>query len=238
MDTIELIRQSQQGDKAARNRVITENVGLIWSIVRRFMGRGYEPDDLFQIGCIGLMKAVDKFELSYDVRFSTYAVPMISGEIKRFLRDDGLIKVSRSLKETAFKVRQARELLELEFGREPTLRELCEQMVLPEEEIVMAMESGAEVESLSKTVYQNDGKAVLLMDKIAEDEDESERLINHIALNEVMHEMGEREQQLIKLRYFEEKTQVEVAYRLGISQVQVSRMEKKILLELRRRLTG
>jgi len=236
VNTLELIRLSQMGDTGARNRVITENVGLIWSIVRRFLGRGQEADDLFQIGCIGLMKAVDKFELSYDVKFSTYAVPMITGEIKRFLRDDGMIKVSRTLKETAGRVRKVQEMLENEYGREPTLAELANSLQLAEEEIVMALDSSAEVESLNKTIYYSDGSDIALMDKIAEEVDRNERLVNHMALKKILSELDEREQRLIRMRFFEERTQTQVAEVLGVSQVQVSRMEKKILLQLRSRL--
>ena len=236
MNTLELIRLSQMGDTGARNRVITENVGLIWSIVRRFLGRGQEADDLFQIGCIGLMKAVDKFELSYDVKFSTYAVPMITGEIKRFLRDDGMIKVSRTLKETAGRVRKVQEMLENEYGREPTLAELAANLQLAEEEIVMALDSSAEVESLNKTIYYSDGSDIALMDKIAEEIDRNERLVNHMALKKILSELDEREQSLIRMRFFEERTQTQVAEVLGVSQVQVSRMEKKLLLQLRSRL--
>lgn len=236
MNTLELIRLSQMGDTGARNRVITENVGLIWSIVRRFLGRGQEAEDLFQIGCIGLMKAVDKFELSYDVKFSTYAVPMITGEIKRFLRDDGMIKVSRTLKETASRVKKVQETLENEFGREPTLAELAASLQLAEEEIVMALDSSAEVESLNKTIYHSDGSDIVLMDKIAEEVDQNERLINHMALKKIISELDEREQSLIRMRFFEERTQTQVAEAFGISQVQVSRMEKKLLLRLREQL--
>jgi len=236
VNTLELIRLSQMGDTGARNRVITENVGLIWSIVRRFLGRGQEADDLFQIGCIGLMKAVDKFELSYDVKFSTYAVPMITGEIKRFLRDDGMIKVSRTLKETAGRVRKVQEMLENEYGREPTLTELATSMQIEEEEIVMALDSSAEVESLNKTIYHSDGNDIALMDKIAEEVDRNERLVDHIALKKILSELDEREQNLIRMRYFEERTQTQVAEVLGVSQVQVSRMEKKLLLQLRSKL--
>ena len=236
MNTLELIRLSQMGDTGARNRVITENVGLIWSIVRRFLGRGQEADDLFQIGCIGLMKAVDKFELSYDVKFSTYAVPMITGEIKRFLRDDGMIKVSRTLKETAGRVRKVQEMLEGEYGREPTLAELAASLQLAEEEIVMALDSAAEVESLNKTIYHSDGSDIALMDKIAEEVDRNEQLVNHIALKKILSELDEREQSLIRMRFFEERTQTQVAEVLGVSQVQVSRMEKKLLLQMRSRL--
>ena len=236
MSTLELIRLSQMGDTEARNRVITENVGLIWSIVRRFLGRGQEADDLFQIGCIGLMKAVDKFELSYDVKFSTYAVPMISGEIKRFLRDDGMIKVSRTLKETAGKVRRVQELLEGEYGREPTLAELAASLQIAEEEIVMALDSSAEVESLDKTIYYSDGNDITLMDKIAEEVDRNERLVNHMALKKILSELDAREQNLIRMRFFEEQTQTQVAEVLGVSQVQVSRMEKRLLQRMRARL--
>lgn len=236
MDTIELILQSKQGDKTARSRVVMENVGLVWSIVRRFLGRGHEAEDLFQIGSIGLMKAIDKFDTSFEVKFSTYAVPMITGEIKRFLRDDGMIKVSRSLKETAGKIRIVREQLENRNGREPTIEEIGEVLQLAKEEIVLALESGAEVESLYKTIYQGDGNSVYLIDKIDQEENENETLINHLALQEVIKSLGEKEKEIIELRYFGEKTQSEIAKKLGISQVQVSRLEKKILKEMREKM--
>lgn len=238
MDTIELIRLSQQGDKEARNCIIMENIGLVWSIVRRFLGRGHEPEDLFQIGSIGLMKAIDKFDLSFDVKFSTYAVPMITGEIKRFLRDDGMIKVSRSLKETAGKIRMVREELEGKNGREPTIEEISVVLNLAKEEVVLALESGAEIESLYKTIYQGDGNAIFLIDKIEQSEDESGNMINHIALKEVMDTLDEKEKNIIILRYFKEKTQMEIALELGISQVQVSRLERKILKTMRERMLG
>lgn len=238
MDTLDLIRLSKQGDKVARDRVVTENVGLVWSIVRRFMGRGHEAEDLFQIGSIGLMKAIDKFDLSYDVKFSTYAVPMITGEIKRFLRDDGMIKVSRSLKETAGKIRLMRETLESKNGREPTIEEIGEALELAKEEVVMALESGAEVESLYKTIYQGDGNAIFLIDKIEQTDDASEEMIDHMALKEVMDSLEEKEKDIIRLRYFKDKTQTEIAKQLGISQVQVSRLERKILKTMRERMLG
>lgn len=238
MDTLDLIRLSKQGDKAARDRVVTENVGLVWSIVRRFMGRGHEAEDLFQIGSIGLMKAIDKFDLSYEVKFSTYAVPMITGEIKRFLRDDGMIKVSRSLKETAGKIRLMRETLESKNGREPTIEEIGEALELAKEEVVMALESGAEVESLYKTIYQGDGNAIFLIDKIEQTDDTSEEMIDHMALREVMNSLDEKEKDIIRLRYFKDKTQTEIAKQLGISQVQVSRLERKILRTMRERMLG
>lgn len=238
MDTLALIRLTKLGDKAARDRIITENVGLVWSIVRRFLGRGYEADDLFQIGSIGLMKAIDKFDLSFDVQFSTYAVPMITGEIKRFLRDDGMIKVSRSLKENAAKIRGAREEFEYRHGKEPTIEEISEVLGLAKEEIVMALESGAEVESLYKTIYQGDGNAIYLIDKVEQSEDKCDELLEHMVLKDVMDSLDEKERKIIMLRYFKDKTQCDIAKELGISQVQVSRLEKRILKTMRDRMQG
>jgi RNA polymerase sporulation-specific sigma factor len=237
VDTMELIRLSQQGDKEARDRVITENVGLVWSIVRRFMSRGHETEDLFQIGSIGLIKAIDKFDMSYEVKFSTYAVPMIMGEIKRFLRDDGAIKVSRSMKETAGKIRVIRERLGSLYGREPTLEEISKELNLAKEEVLMALESGAEVESLYKTIYQGDGNAIYLIDKLEQTNDESENMIDKLALRETIASLDEKDQELIRLRYFLNRTQTDIAKEMGISQVQVSRLEKKILLKMRERMS-
>lgn len=236
VDTIELIRQSQAGDKEARDRVIMENVGLVWSIVRRFISRGHEPEDLFQIGSIGLIKAIDKFDLSFNVKFSTYAVPMIMGEIKRFLRDDGMIKVSRSLKESAGKIRIAREKLTNKFGREPTIEEICDELNLRKEEVVMALESVSEVESLNKTIYQGDGNAIYLIDKLEQTGDGNDNVIDKIALKETIESLDEKDQKIIKLRYFMDKTQTDIAKELGISQVQVSRLEKKILIKMREKM--
>ena len=227
--TLALIERSHKGDKDARNILAQQNMGLVYTVARRFNGRGCEMEDLIQIGSIGLLKAIDKFDLSYDVRFSTYAVPMIAGEIKRFLRDDGMIKVSRSLKEMAVKVCMTREKLEKDYGREPTLEEVSE-------EIVMAMESASEVESLHKTIYQGDGNAISLMDGIKEEKDASEELLDHMLLNSLLGTLEEKERDLLRLRYFEDLTQVQVAKQLDMTQVQVSRMEKKILGKLRERL--
>jgi RNA polymerase sporulation-specific sigma factor len=236
VDTIELIRRAQQGDKEARDTVITDNIGLVWSIVRRFMNRGHEAEDLFQIGSIGLMKAIDKFDMTYDVKFSTYAVPMIMGEIKRFLRDDGTIKVSRSLKETAGRIRMTKEKLSSLYGREPTIEEIGAELNLAKEEVVMALESGAEVESLYKTIYQGDGNAIYLIDKLEQTNDENENMIDRLALKETIASLDEKDQELIRLRYFMDRTQTDIAKELGISQVQVSRLEKKILLKMRERM--
>lgn len=252
-----LIAKSQAGDKEAREVLIENNLGLVHHIVRRFLNRGCEPEDLFQIGSIGLMKAIDKFDLSYDVKFSTYAVPMIAGEIKRFLRDDGLVKVSRTLKENGWKVRQAADRLAHELGREATLAEISQETGLLSEDIVMAMEAGAEVESIYKSVYQSDGSEIYLVDQVVgeaaqgigrtcsgnglgggfPEDEEKEKVLNHMLLNQLMQELAEEERTLIRLRYFQDQTQVEVAKKLGISQVQVSRMEKRILLRMREKVT-
>ena len=228
-----LIARSQAGDKEARETLIEKNLGLVHHIVKRFLGRGYDAEDLFQIGSIGLMKAIDKFDLSYDVKFSTYAVPMISGEIKRFLRDDGMVKVSRSLKENGWKVKQASERISHEEGRDATLQEIAEATGLSREDIVMAMEANVEVESIYKSVYQSDGNEIYLVDRLPEKKDENETLLNHMLLQQLMDGLEEDERNLIRLRYFQNKTQVEVAKYMGISQVQVSRMEKRILLRMR-----
>ena len=236
MDTLELIKLSRDGDREARDLVVTQNVGLVWSIVRRFANRGHEMEDLFQIGSIGLIKAIDKFDYSYEVKFSTYAVPMITGEIKRFLRDDGMIKVSRTLKESAAKIRGYRERYGNMYGREPTIEEIENELRITKDEILMALETGAEVESLYKTIYQGDGSPIYLIDKLAETKDENENMIDKLALKEVIATLDEKEQEIIKLRYFKDRTQTDIAKELGISQVQVSRMEKRILKILRDKL--
>ncbi len=240
MEVSVLIAQAQAGDQAAREVLIEENLGLVHHIVKRFAGRGYDMEDLFQTGTIGLIKAIDKFDLTYDVRFSTYAVPMISGEIKRFLRDDGPVKVSRTLKENGWKVRQAAEKLAHRHGRDATLEEIAQETGIQREDVVMAMEANGEVESIYKTIYQSDGNEIRLVDKVASQsqspeyvDEEKEKLLNHMLLQQLLEGLEETERELIRLRYFEEKTQSEVAAVLGTSQVQVSRMEKKILLRLR-----
>lgn len=236
MDTIGLIRLVREGDVQAREQLVTENVGLVWSMVRRFLGRGCEAEDLFQIGIIGLIKAIDKFDVSYDVKFSTYAVPMITGEIKRFLRDDGMIKVSRSLKENNMKLRAAGERISAEQGRDATLEEIAEETGLSMEEIVLAMEACTEVESLSKPVVRNDGTECTLGERLVGEEDTTEQIINHMVTKQLLESLKEEERNLIELRYFKNKTQTEIAGILGVSQVQVSRMEKKILQQMRAQL--
>ena len=240
-ETTVLIERSQAGDKEAREVLVEKNLGLVYHIVRRFAGRGYDMEDLIQIGSIGLIKAIDKFDLSYDVKFSTYAVPMITGEIKRFLRDDGMIKMSRSIRENGWKMRVGAEKLSQEFGRDATIEEIAKETGIAVEDIIIAMEAGAEVESIYKTIYQGDGNEVFLVDKLSAEpagssmcvDSEKEKLLNHIVLEQLLEHLKEEERELIILRYYQDKTQVEVAKRLGISQVQVSRLEKKILLRLR-----
>lgn len=240
-ETTVLIERSQAGDKTAREVLVEKNLGLVYHIVKRFNGRGYDAEDLIQIGSIGLMKAIDKFDLSYEVKFSTYAVPMITGEIKRFLRDDGMIKMSRSIRENGWKIRAASEKLAQQLGRDATIEEISAQTDIPVEDILVSMEANTEVESIYKTVYQGDGNEVFLVDKLPSepigsgscDDTEKDRLLNHIVVEQLLNALEEEERELIILRYYQDKTQVEVAKWLGISQVQVSRLEKKILLRMR-----
>ena len=227
--TIALIQRSHDEDEKAREQLVEENTGLVWCIVKRFFGRGTDSEDLFQIGSIGLLKAIDKFDLNYDVKFSTYAVPMISGEIRRFLRDDGMIKVSRSLKET-------RERLQKKYNREPTMEELAAELEVEKEELAMALDASGEVESLHKPIYQKDGNEIQLLDKLEEEEGQEETILNHMLIRQLLEELDREERQLIYLRYFANQTQSEIGKKLGISQVQVSRLEKKILKNMRTKI--
>ena len=245
-DTKELILRAHNGDKAARDKLVLENIGLVYSVSRRFAGRGYELEDINQIGTIGLIKAIDKFDDSFDVRFSTYAVPMIAGEIKRFLRDDGMLKVSRSLKENGDRIKKASDKLVSQNGREATIEELAAATELSVEDVVMALEANTDVESIYRTIYQNDGNEVYLVDKLSGSSGDTvkdefagaqEQLLNSILLEQLLAELDELEGKLIMLRYFKEMTQTQVADKLGISQVQVSRLEKKILRKLRGYIT-
>ncbi len=258
MDVLEMIKRARTGDKEARNQVVEENIGLVWNIVKRFHGRGYDAEDLFQIGCIGLIKAIDNFDLEYDVKFSTYAVPMILGEIKRFLRDDGMIKVSRTVKENSWKVRRAAQRLDQEMGRSATIEEIAAATELEPEDIVIALEAGYEVDSIYRPVFQSEGNEIYLIDQVvagrqgsvghavkaggalgikgeAENlrDEEKEQLLDRMLLEQLLDTLGKKDRMLIELRYFQNMTQTQVAKRLGISQVQVSRLEKKILERLR-----
>ena len=234
--TEELIRRSQDGDKAARDTLIEENMGLIHHVAKRFLGRGVEAEDLFHIGAIGLLKAVDRFDLGFGVRFSTYAVPMIAGEIRRFLRDDSMIKVSRSLKELAVKAARLREQLLMERGAEPGVEELAGRLGVEAEELVQAMDSCTEVESLQKVISQGDSEGTSLLERVEQGRDEQEELLRRMLLEELLASLDPKERRLIVLRFFHDRTQSQVAEELGMSQVQVSRLEKKILLALKEKI--
>lgn len=249
-ETTVLIEQLQAGKTELRDVLVEKNLGLVQHIVKRYVGRGVDAEDLFQIGSIGLIKAIDKFDLSFDVKFSTYAVPLICGEIKRFLRDDGIVKVSRSLKENNLQIRRFIETFSQKNGRDPSLTEIEQETGIAQEDILLAMESANEVESIYQSVYQSDGNELYLVDQIVAggvrkgigqtfgttEDVEKDEILNHILINQIMTTLSETEQKLIKMRYFEDKTQTEVAKACGISQVQVSRMEKKILLKLRKEM--
>lgn len=226
-----LIRLSQSGDHDARDVLVQRNMRLVWSVVQRFINRGYEPDDLFQIGCIGLLKAVDKFDLKYDVKFSTYAVPMIIGEIQRFIRDDGAVKVSRSLKETGIRVRKKKDELSKKLGRNPTINEIADSLEMAPEDIVLSLEAIRTPYSIHETVFENDGDPITILDQISDENNGG--WFDKMVIREAVDQLDEREKLIVYLRYFKDQTQTEVAARLGISQVQVSRLEKKILKEIK-----
>ncbi len=232
-DIYELIKKAQDGDQQAKEKIIEDNVGLIWSIVKKFGNRGLDFDDLFQIGAIGLIKCINKFDTSYDVKFSTYAVPMILGEIRRFLRDDGMIKISRPIKELAIKIKYAKDDFELNNNRLPTINELADMLEVSNEEIIVALDVNRDVESLYQSASKSDGSTIYLLDKIASTRSSEESIVDKIALGQVIERLEPKEKQIITLRYFQDKTQSEVAKIIGVSQVQVSRIEKKVLLNMR-----
>ncbi|MDR1913267.1 MAG: RNA polymerase sporulation sigma factor SigF [Clostridiales bacterium] len=231
LDTLQLIKLAQEGDSSATERIMKENSGLVWSVVKRFGGRGYEAEDLFQIGCIGLLKCIKKFDMQYEVKFSTYAVPMIMGEIKRFIRDDGIIKVSRPLKELAIKAKYGQEAFQSRNGRQPTINELADELGANVEELVVAMEAGLEVESLYSTIHQGDGNPIYLIDKL--DQHDDTNMIDSIAIKQIISKLKPNERRIIMLRYFQDKTQTEIAQEIGVSQVQVSRIERRVLKSIR-----
>ena len=232
MDHIyECIRRAQEGDKQAKEQLIKENNGLIWSVVKRFSGRA-EQDDLYQIGAIGLLKCIEKFDFSYEVKFSTYAVPMIVGEIKRFLRDDGAIKISRSLKELSFRIRQMQEESLKNSNNELTISELAEKLKTDTEEIILAIESTREVESLFKKIGEQDSNTFLI-DHL-KTSSENDILLENISLKESLNYLSSKERQIIIMRYYQDRTQTDIAKQLGISQVQVSRIEKRVLHNMKK----
>ncbi|KAJ53653.1 RNA polymerase sporulation-specific sigma factor [Clostridium tetanomorphum] len=235
-DNLGLIEKARDGDKEALNKVVEINLPLVSAISKKFLNRGYEYEDIYQIGCMGLVKAINNFNSDYEVKFSTYAVPMIMGEIKRFIRDDGIIKVSRSIKNTARKLHYDKEALAKQLNREPTIDELATYSGMDREEIIFATESASSMQYLYDTIHQDDGAPIMLIDKISDNYEEDNEVVNKIALKEALGKLDVKSRQIIMLRYFKDKTQVEVAKMLGISQVQVSRIEKRVLKIMKEKL--
>jgi len=229
----ELLSKAKAGDSYARDRLINCNLKLVFNLVKRFQNRGYDLEDLFQIGCIGLIKAIDKFDPGYDVKFSTYAVPMIVGEIRRFLRDDNPVKVSRSVKETAYKIQQMRDMLTARLGREPSVGEVAAELGLSREEVVIALEAAQAPASIYETLHQDDGDPVYLLDQLRDKEDGDAPWLERISVKELLDNLPERDRLIISWRFFEDKTQSDIALRLGLSQVQVSRLERQALKKLK-----
>ncbi|SHH39302.1 RNA polymerase sporulation sigma factor SigF [Clostridium grantii] len=229
-----LLKKAQAGDSLALDQLVEINLPLVAALTKKFMNRGYEYDDIFQIGSMGLIKAIQNFDLSYDVKFSTYAVPMIMGEIRRFLRDDGFIKVSRNVKYLAKKIHYGKEKLTQSLKREPTIQELAEYMDISKEELVFSMDATLEPQYLYEIIHQEDGAPIYLMDKLTEEEDLS--IADKMNLKDVLSTLDKRSRQIIMLRYFKDVTQMNVAKMLGISQVQVSRIEKKVLSQMKEKL--
>ena len=236
-ETVGLLRKAQAGDKSARDQVVRENLGLIRYSIKRFVGRGYDSEDLYQIGCMGLLKAVDRFDETYDVCFSTYAVPMIQGEIRRFMRDDGMVKVNRTIKMNQFRIMKMREELTERLNRDPTITEIAEAADLPVEDVVIASNAAMEVESIYQTAYRSEDSEVMLIDQLAAEKDEQNETINRLLVGELLGSLAGKERKLILLRYYRNRTQTETALALGMTQVQVSRLEKRILQQLRAKVT-
>lgn len=238
-NNINSIKRAQEGDKFEMDRLIRENNGLIWSIVKRFMNRGYEVEDLYQIGCIGFIKSIKRFDTNFEVKLSTYSVPYILGEIKRFIRDDGPIKVSRSIKELNTKINELKRYYLLN-GKEITLEQICKELKIQKEDAIIAMESTNAVESMdaAANAENKDGKQMTVFDKISTGKNEEEMITNRMVVNQLINELQDRDKEIILLRFFKEKTQTEVAKILGISQVQVSRIERKVLNEMKAKLTS
>lgn len=234
-EKIKLLASAKQGDLSAREQLISGNLRLVLSVIQRFTNRGENPDDLFQVGCIGLIKSIDNFDISQNVRFSTYAVPMIIGEIRRYLRDNNPIRVSRSMRDVAYRAMQVKEQLTNKCQREPTIEELAKAMELPKEEIVLALESIVEPVSLFEPVYSDGGDTIYVMDQIS-DRSKDEDWLDEITLKEAIKKLSDREKKILSLRFFEGHTQMEVAEEIGISQAQVSRLEKGALSKIKRQI--
>ncbi len=229
-----LFVQAQAGDKPARDQLVQSNLRLVLSIVQRFGNRGENPDDLFQVGCIGLLKAIDNFDLSMNVRFSTYAVPMIIGEIRRYLRDNNAIRVSRSVRDVAYKALSARDELTAQKGVEPKMQEIAERLSLPASQVVFALDAIAEPVSLFEPIFNDGGDPIYVVDQVKDERESEQRWTEELCISNALACLNEREQKIINLRFFVGKTQMEVADEIGISQAQVSRLEKNALLHLRR----
>ncbi|NBH61289.1 RNA polymerase sporulation sigma factor SigG [Anaerotruncus sp. 80] len=230
----EMLRAIKAGDEQVREKFITGNLRLVLSVIQRFNNRGENPDDLFQVGCIGLIKALDNFDLSHGVKFSTYAVPMIIGEVRRYLRDNNSIRVSRSLRDIAYKALQAKERLSNELSREPSITEIAEDIEVEREDVVLALDSIQEPVSLFEPVFHDDGDAIFVMDQVQDTKNTDERWIENISLSEAMNKLSQRERHILQMRFFEGKTQMEVAEEISISQAQVSRLEKNALKYMRK----
>ncbi len=237
-EMMELLKKAQAGDDQARQALVEGNLRLVLSVIQRFLGRGENPDDLFQVGCIGLLKAIKNFDLSQNVRFSTYGVPMIAGEIRRYLRDYSAIRVSRSVRDTAYRVLQCKEAILAKTNREPTLEEIARALELPLEEVSGAMDAISTPVSLYEPVYSDGGDPLTVMDQVYDTRNTDEQWIEHIALREAISRLGERERRILALRFYDGKTQMEVAKRIGISQAQVSRLEKNALGAIRKHITS
>ncbi|MDI3316393.1 MAG: RNA polymerase sporulation sigma factor SigG [Bacillota bacterium] len=232
----QLFQRMQQGDRKARSELVQGNLRLVLSVIQRFNNRGEPVDDLFQVGCIGLMKAIDNFDLSQNVRFSTYAVPMIIGEIRRYLRDNNTIRVSRSLRDVAYTAMQVRDRLTHQNGREPSIDEIARELGVAADEVALALEAIQEPISLFEPIYDDGGDPIFVMDQVSDESQSDARWLESLALREAMEKLGRRERQILNLRFFAGKTQMEVAEEIGISQAQVSRLEKAALLQMRRHL--
>jgi RNA polymerase sporulation-specific sigma factor len=231
-----LLALTKKGDKAARERLISGNLRLVLSVIQRFTNRGEAPDDLFQVGCIGLIKAIDNFDISLDVRFSTYAVPMIIGELRRYLRDNSAIRVSRSMRDTAYKALQLREKLTNENRKEPTVDEIAKLMDMKREDVVFALDAISDPVSLFEPVYSDGSDVVCVMDQVSDASNTDDNWLEHIALSQAMEKLGEREKKILAMRFFEGKTQNEVSSAIGISQAQVSRLEKTALTKIKKNI--
>ena len=234
----QLLRRSREGDLAARDQLVEGNLRLVLSVIQRFLGRGENPDDLFQVGCIGLLKAVQNFDETKQVKFSTYGVPMIAGEIRRYLRDNSAIRVSRSVRDTAYRVLQCKQQLLLELGREPSMGEIAQKLGLEEAEVVNAMDAITAPVSLYEPVYADGGDPLTVMDQVRDTKNTDEQWIERIALRDAMSRLREREKQILALRFHEGKTQMEVAREIGISQAQVSRLEKNAIGSIRKAISS